>query len=237
MSDAERRADRVGVLRPVVEEPAVRIGGPCKDAHLTGLANAKPPVLSPRAFADLLDWPRTPRLSERRADARQAVPRSGQSVTLRHRGPLLLRVTASADGEPADRAADGVFSVRAPRGRPRSSVRLAFGHREGIRDGAAGEMPPRYGFGFVDGWHKIGRRLWPGNHAGVYLSSYFVCGRATKAALTETVLAGDLPRVLVFVGRDLTRASGCTRNAAALGRLLSVGRTLTFNISSHPKDP
>jgi len=24
------------------------------------------------------------------------------------------------------------------------------------------EMAPRYGFGFVDGWHKVGRKFWPG---------------------------------------------------------------------------
>ena len=23
-------------------------------------------------------------------------------------------------------------------------------------------LAPRYGFGFVDGWHKVGRKFWPG---------------------------------------------------------------------------
>lgn len=54
-------------------------------------------------------------------------------------------------------------------------------------------MAPRYGFGFVDGWHKIERKFWPGEQAGVYLSSYFAGGRGRKMAITENVLAGDLP--------------------------------------------
>lgn len=72
------------------------------------------------------------------------------------------------------------------------------------------EMAPRYGFGFVDGWGKIGRRTWPGEQAGAYLSSYFVRGRGGKAPITENVLAGDLPRLVVFIGRDLTTRTGCT---------------------------
>jgi hypothetical protein len=68
---------------------------------------------------------------------------------------------------------------------------------------------PAMGFGFVDGWHKVGRKLWPGEQPGAYLSSYFVRGRGVKAPITENVLAGDLPSV-VFVGRHLTKATGCT---------------------------
>jgi hypothetical protein len=82
------------------------------------------------------------------------------------------------------------------------------------------ELAPRYGFGFVDGWHKIGRRFWPGVQAGAYLSSYFAGGRGRKMAITENVLAGDLPRLVVFVSRDLTKVTGCTmrnlRNARRL---------------------
>jgi hypothetical protein len=72
------------------------------------------------------------------------------------------------------------------------------------------ELAPRYGFGFVDGWHKVGRKFWPGEQAAAYLSSYFIGGRGDKAQITENVLTGDLPRLVVFVGRDLTRSSGCT---------------------------
>jgi hypothetical protein len=82
------------------------------------------------------------------------------------------------------------------------------------------EMAPRYGFGFVDGWAKISRKFWPGDQAGAYLSSYFVRGRGGKAPITENVLAGDLPRLVVFIGRDLTARTGCTmrnlRNARRL---------------------
>jgi hypothetical protein len=82
------------------------------------------------------------------------------------------------------------------------------------------EMSSRYGFGFVDGWHKIGRRFWPGIQAAAYLSSYFAGGRGRKMAITQNVLAGDLPRLVVFVGRDLTARTGCTmRNLRAARRL------------------
>jgi hypothetical protein len=81
-------------------------------------------------------------------------------------------------------------------------------------------MAPRYGFGFVDGWHKIERKFWPGVQAGAYLSRYFVRGRGAKAPITETVLADDLPRVVVFVSRRLTTESNCTmRNLRRSRRL------------------
>lgn len=89
-------------------------------------------------------------------------------------------------------------------------------------------LAPRYGFGFVDGWHKIGRRFWPGLQAAAYLSSYFAGGRGRKMAITENVLAGDLPRLVVSVSRDLTSQSGCTMKsedrAAALGCASRSGR-------------
>ena len=82
------------------------------------------------------------------------------------------------------------------------------------------EMAPRYGFGFVDGWEKISRRFWPGDQAGAYLSNYFVRGRGGKAPITENVLDGDLPRLVVFVGRHLTSQTGCTmRNLRGARRL------------------
>jgi hypothetical protein len=86
------------------------------------------------------------------------------------------------------------------------------------------EMAPRYGFGFVDGWHKIGRRFWPGDQAGAYLSSYFVRGRAPKSAITENVKAGDLPHLVVFVSRGLTLRTGCTMRALRNGRRLWASR-------------
>src|SRR6266540_1077632 len=94
----------------------------------------------------------------------------------------------------------GVISVESPK-----HVRWAEAYIRALR-----EMGPRYGFGFVDGWHKVGRKFWPGVQAAAYLSSYFAGGRGRKMAITENVLAGDLPRLVVFVGRDLTRVSGCT---------------------------
>jgi len=78
---------------------------------------------------------------------------------------------------------------------------------------ALAEMAPRYGFGFVDGWEKVSRKFWPGDQAGAYLSSYFVRGRGHKSAITENVLSGDLPHLVVFVSRELTAKTGCTMRA------------------------
>jgi len=92
--------------------------------------------------------------------------------------------------------------------------------------GALREMAPRYGFGFVDGWERVSRKFWPGVQAGAYLSSYFVRGRGGKAPITENVLAGDLPRLVVFVGRDLTRRTGCTMRSLRNARRLWASRHL-----------
>lgn len=90
---------------------------------------------------------------------------------------------------------------------------------------ALAALAPRYGFGFVDGWEKISRKLWPGGQAGAYLSSYFVRGTGHKAPITENVLAGDLPRLVVYIDRELTLRTGCTmrnlRNARRVWAWLS----------------
>jgi hypothetical protein len=94
----------------------------------------------------------------------------------------------------------GVLSAASP-----DDLRWAREYVTGLR-----ELAPRYGFGFVYGWHKVRRKLWPGEQAGAYLSSYFVKGRGKKAPITENVQADDLPRFVVFISRHLTQASGCT---------------------------
>jgi hypothetical protein len=86
------------------------------------------------------------------------------------------------------------------------------------------ELAPRYGFGFVYGWQKVGRRFWQGVQAAAYLSSYFAGGRGRKMAITENVLAGDLPRLVVFVGRDLTSVTGCTMRSLRVARRLRAAR-------------
>lgn len=88
--------------------------------------------------------------------------------------------------------------------------------------GALREMAPSYGFGFVDGWRRIGRRFRPGAQAAAYLSSYFVRGSGRKASITER--AGDLPRVVVFVSRELTARTGCTMRSLRIARRLWVLR-------------
>ena len=86
------------------------------------------------------------------------------------------------------------------------------------------ELGPSKGFGFVDGWHKVGRRFWPGVQAAAYLSNYFAGRRGRKMAITENVLAGDLPRLVVFVGRDLTSQTGCTMRSLRNARRLWAAR-------------
>jgi hypothetical protein len=88
------------------------------------------------------------------------------------------------------------------------------------------ELAPRYGFGFVDGWHKVRRKFWPGVQAAAYLSSYFAGGRGHKMAITENVLAGDLPKLVVFIGRDLTTQTGCTMRSLRNARRLWASRNL-----------
>jgi hypothetical protein len=110
----------------------------------------------------------------------------------------------------------GVISVESP-----EHVRWAEAYIT-----ALDQMAPRYGFGFVDGWHKVGRKFWPGVQAAAYLSSYFAGGRGRKMAITENVLAGDLPRLAVFVGRDLTTQTGCTMRSLRNARRLWASREL-----------
>ena len=108
----------------------------------------------------------------------------------------------------------GVISVESP-----AHVRWAEAYIIALR-----ELAPGYGFGFVDGWHKVGRNFWPGVHAAAYLSSYFAGGRGRKMAITENVHAGDLPRLVVFIGRELTRQTGCTMRSLRTARRLRAAR-------------
>jgi hypothetical protein len=87
------------------------------------------------------------------------------------------------------------------------------------------DLAPSKGFGFVDGWAKISSRFWPGVQAGAYLSSYFVTGKGAKASITETVRAGDLPRLVVFVGRDLSSRTYCTMRNLRRARRLWAARS------------
>src|SRR4051812_45776064 len=103
-----------------------------------------------------------------------------------HKGKLLARVWEKQRRGLAH--IHGVISVATPTERAWAKAYVT----------ALREIAPRYGFGFVDGWHKVGRRFWPGGQAGAYLSSYFVRG-LKKAPVTENVLAGDLPRLVIFV--------------------------------------
>jgi hypothetical protein len=125
-----------------------------------------------------------------------------------HKGKLFARVWEKQKRGLAH--AHGVIAVGTPNERAWAKVYV-----EALR-----AMAPRYGFGFVDGWHKIGRKFWPGEQAGAYLSSYFAGGRGRKMAITENVLAGDLPRLVVFVGRDLTSQTGCTMRSLRNARRL-----------------
>jgi hypothetical protein len=113
----------------------------------------------------------------------------------------------------------GVLAVETP-----GDVKWAQAYLTALR-----ELAPRYGFGFVDGWEKVGRKFWPGDQAGAYLSGYFVGGGSRKAAITETVLAGDLPRLVVFIQPGFDAADGMhdakpQKRATPLGLAESVRR-------------
>lgn len=111
----------------------------------------------------------------------------------------------------------GIIAVASP-----AELRWAEAYVRALRS-----LAPRYGFGFVDGWEKIGRKFWPGVQAASYLSSYFVGGKGRKAVITETVKAGDLPRLVVFVSRELTGQTGCTMRSLRDARRLWASRQWT----------
>jgi hypothetical protein len=89
---------------------------------------------------------------------------------------------------------------------------------------ALAELAPSRGFGFVDRWEKIQRKIRPGIEAAACLSGYLVSGKGRKASLRENVQDPDLPRLLVFVGRGLRRRTGCTMRNLRLARALWMSR-------------
>lgn len=89
---------------------------------------------------------------------------------------------------------------------------------------ALAELAPSKGFGFVDGWEKIKKKIKPGVEAAAYLSGYFVKGKGRKAALTENVEDPDLPCLVVFIGRSLTGRTACTMRNLRLARRLWASR-------------
>jgi hypothetical protein len=93
---------------------------------------------------------------------------------------------------------------------------------------ALADLAPSKGFGYVDRWEKIRKKIKPGIEAAAYLSSYFIGGRGPKASLTENCQDPDLPRLLVFIGRRLSVKTGCTmRNLRAARRLWAAREGLT----------
>lgn len=59
-------------------------------------------------------------------------------------------------------------------------------------------LAPRYGFGFLD-TRPLYSAPKPAREAAAYLSGYFVSGRGTKAAITETVQSRVVPPLVVYV--------------------------------------
>lgn len=79
---------------------------------------------------------------------------------------------------------------------------------------ALAELAPRYGFGFVD--RKL--EVKGPSQAAAYVSSYFVNGKGKKAALSETVRDGAMPRSIVYVAPWLSKISGITMRTLRLRR-------------------
>ena len=77
--------------------------------------------------------------------------------------------------------------------------------------------------GWVRRWMaQSGRKLWPGEQAGAYLSSYFVRGGGRKAPITENVMAGDLPKLVVLGWSPCDSVTGA--RCATSGTLDASGR-------------
>jgi hypothetical protein len=72
----------------------------------------------------------------------------------------------------------------------------------------------RHGFGFADRKLEVRHP----RAAAAYLSSYFVAGKKGKMTLTEAVTSGAMPRSIVFVATELSRASGVTMRSLRLRR-------------------
>jgi hypothetical protein len=132
-----------------------------------------------------------------------------------HRGRVLARVWEKQQRGLAH--VHGVIAVTTPAERTWAKAYLD----------ALTALAPRYGWGFVDGWHKVGRKFWPGEQAGRYLASYFIGGSTKKAQLVENAKADDLPRLIVYVARDLTRVTGCTMRTLRLARRIWAEREAT----------
>jgi hypothetical protein len=129
-----------------------------------------------------------------------------------HKGKLLARAWEKQKRGLAH--LHGVIAVDTP-------LRRAWGkaYVDALRD-----LAPRYGFGYVDGWEKIIKRGCGGQQAARYLSSYLVDTRGKKASLTETAADKNLPRLLVFVSRELTSRTGCTMRNLRVARRLWASR-------------
>ena len=66
---------------------------------------------------------------------------------------------------------------------------------------------PRYEFGHINGKFVKPKEA---REVAAYLSSYFVRGRGHKAPLAEAVTNSELPRLVLWVSRELTQATGTT---------------------------
>lgn len=73
-----------------------------------------------------------------------------------------------------------------------------------------------WGFGNID--TKISAR--PSRESAAYLSSYFISGNGGKASIRETVMRKDVPPLVVYVSRELTKLTGCTMRSLRHDRYL-----------------
>lgn len=74
----------------------------------------------------------------------------------------------------------------------------------------------QWGFGLVD--TRVNAR--PSRESAAYISSYFITGKGAKATIRETVKRLDVPPMVVYVSRALTRRTGITMRSLRHQRYL-----------------
>lgn len=138
-------------------------------------------------------------------------------------------------GRPSNRAQEGSCSRGSGRSRSAgsptstaSSLQVHKSSERGLRRTSRryGRWPRGTASASSTAGTRSAPKFWPGEQAGAYLSSYFVRGRGRRLRSPKRFSPGDMPRVVVFVGRSLTQIPGCTMLSLRHARRLWASREL-----------